>query len=193
MEGVKNNNRKYCRVRKQYNNRSCARGMYNIINSCREGICLCCGEYRAKRQGTRVGIITLYGNSGGSSCTCVGVVRGMDGRQGSRGIDGSTAWAGQEGHCRQGDGTESTQDSRRQSSWQLTTAERILDSDSCRGNISRCVQSLQNLTGTALFKRDRHSVIVLIWIAHIYCYYISMRTYLGGRLAFVGVEAICHV
>ncbi len=181
-------------MRKRYNNNtSGARGMCKIINSRRECICLCCGEYRARRQGTRVGIDTLYGNSGGSSCTCVCVVRGMDGRQGSRGIDGSTAWTGPDGHCRQGDGTESTQDSRRQSSWQLTTAERILDSDSCRGNISRCVQSLQNLTGTALFNRDRYSVIVLIWIALIYCYNISMRIYLGGRLAFVGVEVICHV
>jgi hypothetical protein len=128
MEGAKNNNRKYCRVRKHYN---ISTSGSKLIKSSRGCMCLCCGEHGGRRQGTSVGNVTLYGKSGGTSCTRVCGVRGTGGRQGSCGLDGSTAWAGQDGHCRQRDGTESTQCSRRQASWQLTTAERILVSDSC--------------------------------------------------------------
>jgi hypothetical protein len=139
-----------------------------------------------------VGIDTLYGNSGGISRTRGCVVGGTGGRQGSCGVDGSTARAGQEGHCRQRDGTESTQDSRREASWQLTTAERALVSDNYRGIIIRCVQLLRNLTGTALPNCDLYSVIVLTWFAYTSRYYISMRIFLDGRLVFVGVEVTRH-
>jgi hypothetical protein len=194
VEGVKNNNRKYSRVRKLYNNNtSGGSGTFEVKNSCRECLCLCCGKYKARRQGSSMGIVTFYGKSSGGSCMCVCVVRGMGGWQGPSGSDCSTAGAGLAGHCRQWYGTESMQLSRQQSSWQLTTAERIVNSDSCRENIPRCVQLLQNLTGTALFKRDRYRVILLKRIVYICCYYISMRIYLGKRLALDGVEVIGHV
>ena len=139
-----------------------------------------------------VRFITLYGNSGGISRTRGRVLRGTGGRQGSCGVDESTARAGQEGHCRQRDGTESTQDSRREASWQLTTAERARVSDSYRGIITRCVQLLRNLTGTAMLDCDLYLVIVLMCFVYDSRYYISMRSFLDDRLVFVGVEVIRH-
>jgi hypothetical protein len=161
-----------------------------VANSGRRWMGLCCGVCGVRRQGSSVRFITLYGNSVGTSCSRGCVSRGAGGRQGSGGADDSTARAGQEGHCRQLDGTESTQDSRCEASWQLTTAERARVSDSYRGIITRCVQLLRNLTGTALLDCDIYPVIVLTWFVYTSRYYISMRIFLDGRLVFVGVEVI---
>jgi hypothetical protein len=139
-----------------------------------------------------VRFITLYGNIVGISRSRGCVLRGTGGRQGSSGVDDSTARAGQEGHCRQLDGTESTQDSRSEASWQLTTAERALVSDNYRGIITRCVQLLRNLTGTAVLDCDLYPVIVLTCSVYASCYCISMRIFLDVRIVFVGVEVTRH-
>ena len=136
--------------------------------------------------------ITLYGNSVGTGRSRGRVVKGAGVRQGSGGADDSTARAGQEGHCRQRDGTESTQDSRWEASWQLTTAERALFSDSYRGTITRCVQLWRNLTGTAVLDCDLYHVIVLMCLIYDSRFYISMRIFSDNRFVFVGVEVIRH-
>ncbi len=136
--------------------------------------------------------ITLYGNSVGTGRSRGCVVKGVDVRQGSGGADDSTARAGQEGHCRQLDGMESTQDSRWEASWQLTTAERTLFSDSYQGTITRCVQLWRNLTGTAVLDCDLFHVIVLMCLVYGSRLYISMRIFSDDRFVFVGVEVIRH-
>jgi hypothetical protein len=186
-------NRKYCRVREFPNrNKSRVVSINKVANSGRRWMCLCCGVGGVRRQGSSVRFITLYGNSVGTSRSRGCVSRGAGGRQGSGGADDSTARAGQEGHCRQLDGTESTQDSRWEASWQLTTAERALVSDSYRGTIIRCVQLLRNLTGTAVLDCDLYLVIVLMCFVYDSRFYISMRIFLEDRLVIVGVEVIRH-
>ncbi len=186
-------NRKYCRVRKIPNrNKNWAVSINKVTSSGRWWMCLCCGVCGVRRQGSSVRFITLYGNSVGTSRSRGCVSKGAGGRQGSGGADDSTARAGQEGHCRQLDGTESTQDSRWEVSWQLTTAERALVSDSYRGIITRCVQLLRNLTGTAVLDCDLYHVIVLMCFVYDSRFYISMRIFLDDRLVLVGVEVIRH-
>jgi hypothetical protein len=136
--------------------------------------------------------ITLYGNDEGAGRSRECVVKGAGVRQGSGGADDSTARAGQEGHCRQWDGTESTQDSRWKASWQLTTAERALVSDSYCGTITRCVQLWRNLTGTAVLYCDLFHFIVSMCLVYGGRLYISMRIFLNVRFALVSVEAIRH-
>ena len=153
---------------------------------------LYCGMCEVRRQVSSRKFITLYGNDEGAGRSRECVVKGAGVRQGSGGADDSTARAGQEGHCRQWDGTESTQDSRWKASWQLTTAERALFSDSYCGTITRCVQLWRNLTGTAVLYCDLFYVIVLMCLDYGSRLYISMRIFLDVRFALVGVEVIRH-
>jgi len=199
VEGVKNNNRKYSRVRKLYNNNtSGGSGTFEVKNSCRECLCLCCGKYKARRQGSSMGIVTFYGKSSGGSCMCVCVVRGMGGWQGPSGSDCSTAGAGLAGHCRQWYGTESTQLCSVQFSWLLTTAREAVDIEFYKANKCRCVTNMRNLNRTAFILNvfssysDRYLYIV-------YCLNVcrnvilSTRIYLGLNLLFDGVEEQRHV